>query len=100
MRAFLLFSLLAIVTACSGRHPSSETERHYTLSGTVLAVDPKHQVATINAAAIPNFMEAMTMDYRIKSKAEFEQLHAGQRIKATVNVRDDGYDVSNIQLQK
>ena len=58
------------------------------------------RTATIDAAAIPSFMEAMTMQYPIRSKSEFETLRIGERITATVNVREDGlYDLSNIHRQ-
>jgi Cu/Ag efflux protein CusF len=46
-------------------------------------------------------MEAMTMEYPVKSKADFDQLHAGDRIKATVNVSEEGsYNLSGIQVQQ
>ncbi len=101
MRASLLSALLLMaLTACAPKREATEPERHYTLSGTVIALNAKNQTATIDAAAIPNFMEAMTMDYPIKSKTDFNALHAGDRIKATIDVREDGYDLSNVQKQK
>ena len=41
------------------------------------------------------------MDYPVKSAAEFKTLHAGDKIKATLNVNaaGDDYNVSNIQKQ-
>ena len=88
------FGLLA---ACGGKSPS-QSERHYELSGQVTAIDPKVHSATVNAAAIPNFMEAMTMEYPVKSETEFGTLHVGDRIRATVNVYgDDRYDLSNVR---
>jgi Cu/Ag efflux protein CusF len=45
-------------------------------------------------------MDAMTMDYPVKSKDDFKKLHIGDQIKATVNVASDGrYDLSGIQIQ-
>jgi Cu/Ag efflux protein CusF len=42
----------------------------------------------------------MTMEYPVKSKSEFNALHVGDRIQATVNVRREGdYDLSDIQKQ-
>ena len=96
---FLLLAFLSL--ACSRKSATAEPERHYHLSGEVLALDPKTQSATINAATIPNFMEAMTMDYPIKSKREFDTLHVGDKIEATVNVSASGveYNLSGIQKQ-
>src|SRR5579875_3028303 len=46
----------------------------------------------------PGFMEAMTMDYPIKSKAEFGALRPGEKIKATLNVSasNDEYNLTDI----
>lgn len=66
----------------------------------MVSLDAKEQSAAIDAAAIPNFMEAMTMDYPIASKAEFATLHAGDRITASVDVSDDGsYSLSQIKVR-
>ena len=90
------------LAACNRSRESSPPERHYQLSGRVVALDPGHQIATIDAAAIPNFMEAMTMEYPVQSKADFDTLHVGDKIHATVNVGASGageYYLSNIQKQ-
>lgn len=93
--AFLAFALFA----CS-REPASGPARHYSLTGKVLALNAKDQTATVDAASIPGFMEAMTMEYPIKSKADFDRLRVGDKITATVDVRDGGlYDLSNVQRQ-
>jgi Cu/Ag efflux protein CusF len=95
LAAFLLFALFA----CQ-REPDSAPSRQYSLTGKVLALNAKDRTATVDAAAIPGFMEAMTMEYPIKSKTDFEKLHVGDKITATVNVRDGGlYDLSNVQRQ-
>ena len=55
----------------------------------------------VDAAAIPNFMEAMTMEYPVRSQLEFNSLHVGDHITATVNVRGEGgYYLSDIKIQK
>jgi len=101
MRSGLVAVLcLVLLAACSHKAPNSGPERHYPLTGKVVALNPKEHTALIDAAAIPNFMEAMTMDYPIKSASEFSSLHVGDRIDATVNVHDDGlYDLSNIKVE-
>ncbi|MBV9404159.1 MAG: copper-binding protein [Acidobacteriaceae bacterium] len=102
MRPILSAVLLALtLTACSHKQEISGPERHYTLTGKVIAIDTAHQTATIDAAAIPDFMEAMTMDYPIRSRDEFNRLHVGDKIKGTVNVSATGeqYNLSGIQTQ-
>jgi Cu/Ag efflux protein CusF len=75
-------------------------EHHYPLTGKVVSLDAQHQTATVDAAAIPNFMEAMTMEYPVKSKSDFESLHVGERITATVDVTGDNtYSLSNVKPQ-
>jgi len=95
-----IFAFTLCLACARDTKPSSVTEKHYQLSGKVVSVSAKEQTAAIDAAAIPNFMEAMTMEYPIKSKAELESLHPGDRITATVDVSDDGsYSLSHIKLQ-
>lgn len=99
-RPLLAILLFSVLTACARRSESAAHEKHYLLSGKVVALNATDHTATIDAAAIPNYMEAMTMEYPIRSKSEFNTLHVGDRISATVNVREDGlYDVSNIRKQ-
>lgn len=98
----LLFAigLASLLAACSGpKAPSVSAEKQYSLSGVVEGLDPKVQTATVKAAAVPGWMEAMTMDFPIHAKSEFEQLHVGDRITATVNVRGTDYELTNIHRQ-
>lgn len=100
MRLLLSILVLATLAACSRPPEDARPEHQYALSGKIVALDAKNQTATVNAAAIPNFMEAMTMDYPVKSKVDFNKLHVGDQIKATVNIASDGsYDLSGVQVQ-
>ncbi len=63
-----------------------------------MALDTKNRTVSLDAAAIPGYMEAMRMDYPVPSSKDFDSLHVGDNIKATVNVYDSGdYDLSSIQ---
>lgn len=93
-----MLALLILLTAACGGNTPSAPEKHYTLTGEVVSVDPKLQTASIKHDPIKGWMdETMTMDYPIRSKAEFAELHPGDRITATVNVRGIDYDLSNIR---
>lgn len=100
---YAILTVFACVLAggCSRHSEKAAPQHRYALSGKVVAVNPQDQTATVEAAAIPNFMEAMTMAYPIHSRKEFASLHAGDRITGTVNVFSDGvYDLSDIKIQQ
>jgi Cu/Ag efflux protein CusF len=95
-----LVILAYILCLSCARGAKAPPDKHYQLTGKVVSLDAKEQTAAVDAAAIPNFMEAMTMDYPIKSKAEFDSLHKGDQITATVDVSPDGiYALSHIKTQ-
>jgi Cu/Ag efflux protein CusF len=82
-------------SACT--HKSGAADRHFHLTGQVKSLDTHDHTASIDAAAIPNYMEAMRMDYPIKSAGDFSKLQVGEHIDATLNVHsDDTYDLSDI----
>ena len=84
-----------MLAACGSKQTA---ERQYPLTGRVVSLDAKAHTASIDGGAIPGFMEAMTMDYPIPSQADFSALHAGEKIKATVNVKASGdYYLTNVQ---
>jgi len=93
-----LIPLILFSLACGPKQESKGPARHYQLTGRVVSLNKKDRTASIDAAAIPGYMEAMKMDYPIASQAEFDSLSAGESIKATVNVYESGdYDLSGIQ---
>ena len=99
MKAALVTVCLLFSLACSSRTKAAP-QKHYPVTGKIVSVDAKDQTASIDAAAIPGYMEAMTMDYPIESKSDFASLHPGDHITATLDVNDDGtYTLSHIKIQ-
>ena len=99
----LALVLLVLCGACNRRKQADFAVAHqYTLTGRVVSLNPKEQTASIDSAAIPNYMEAMTMDYPIKSKADFDRLRVGEIIKATLNVNatNDEYNLTGVQDER
>ncbi len=97
---YLGLALLSISIACSSSKPTPpEPEKHYQLIGEVKALDGKVQTATIQHQAIGDWMGAMTMEFPVRSKEEFAQLHVGDKITATVNVQGNDYNISGIRKQ-
>ena len=86
--------LLAIALAGCG---AKNQARRYPMEGEVKALDPAAKTATIAHGKIGDWMEAMTMEYSVKPDAEFQKLHVGDRIQATVVVNGDQYYVTDIK---
>ena len=98
----LACSLLGIVLL-AGCHPGQRTAtaassqqdfKVYKLRGKVVRTDSQKGEATLNHEAIPGFMEAMTMPYKLKDPSILGELHPGDVITADVLVsRDPNADV-------
>ena len=85
---------ILVLAACA----TKAAEKRYPMEGTVKALDASAKTATIDAGKIGDWMEAMTMEYRIKPDAEFAKLHVGDHIKATVVVQDVSYYVTDVTV--
>ncbi|HXR77956.1 MAG TPA: copper-binding protein [Bryobacteraceae bacterium] len=85
--------------ACSRESSPKEPERHYQMTGVVVSLDAKLQTATVKHGQIKGWMEAMTMEYPVRSKSDFAKLHEGDKITATVDVSGSDYSLSNVQVQ-
>jgi len=101
MKAAVPVAALAVLVVAlfSCRTAPSVPVREYQLVGEVLRLDVVHRVATIKHQAIKGWMEAMTMEYPVREKAEFAKLHVGDRITATVFVQDMDYWVGRIHKE-
>ena len=89
MRRWLLpiFAVLALLLAgCGSRQPEP---KRYSAQGEVKAVDAAAKTATIAFGKIGDWMDPMTMEYKVQPDAEFQKLHVGDKIDATVVVVSD-----------
>lgn len=80
----LILLCTAFSLACS-KH-SAPSPRRYPFTGRIVLIDKANQSAIIDGDAIPGFMDAMAMEYKIKLAAEANQLAAGDFISAEVVV--------------
>jgi protein SCO1/2 len=94
MRILLASSLLA-VAVIAGCHsdPKPETQgsavpsfKVYKLHGKVVSTNPATGEVTVDHDAIPGFMDAMTMPYKLKDPSILGELHPGDTITADVLV--------------
>jgi protein SCO1/2 len=97
MRRLIACSLLTLVALAgcrSGRQPSAQTAagpayKVYHLRGKVVSTDAAKGEVTLDHEAIPGFMEAMTMPYKLKDASILGELHPGDVITADVLVSPD-----------
>jgi Cu/Ag efflux protein CusF len=91
----ILLALALALACCSSAPPA----KRYFVQGDVKAVDASAKTATIAAGPIGDWMGPMTMEYSIKPDSEFQKLHVGDRIQATVVVASDvSYYVTDIKV--
>jgi protein SCO1/2 len=65
----------------------------YNLRGKVVTVDATTDFVTVDHEAIPGFMDAMTMSYKLKDANVTAKLHPGDHITAKVLAGNDDSDV-------
>ena len=93
--ALLPWLLMLMLAGCAQK---AAPVKRYPMQGEVKALDASAHTATIAAGKIGDWMEAMTMEYPVKPDAEFQKLHVGDKIEATVMVGDPGYYVTEIKV--
>ena len=97
---FLPFALL-LAAGCGGggQKTASSTApvKEYQLKGEIVSLVPQGQAANIKHEKIDGWMEAMTMEFPVKDKSEFDSLRVGDRIAATVFVQDSDYWIGRIR---
>jgi Cu/Ag efflux protein CusF len=86
--------VLLMITGCAPK----KAEKRYPMHGEIMALDASAHTATIAAGKIGDWMDAMTMEYPVKPDTEFQKLHVGDRIEATVVVGDPGYYVTAVKI--
>lgn len=94
-------ALMSFSAACSPHSPApTEKPRQYSLRGVVVRLDPNTNVASIKGERVEGWMAAMTMEYPVENKAEYQALHKDEKITATVNVTSEGFWLSNVKESK
>lgn len=96
-----LFALLVLAGCHSGQKPPSQPtssqnvpigefeQKVYHLRGKVVSTDAATGEVTVNHEAIPGFMEAMTMPYKLKDASILGELHPGDVITADLLVLEN-----------
>jgi protein SCO1/2 len=94
----LFFTLLSGCRKSSSPAVNSSTAAQVTfhIRGKVISTDAAH--VTLEGEAVPGFMDAMTMPYKLKDPIVATELHPGDRITATILADKDGSDFANVLL--
>jgi Cu/Ag efflux protein CusF len=92
----VLLAAALLLAGCGSTPPEG---KRYPMQGEVKSVDPRTKSAMIDAGKIGDWMEAMTMEYPVKPDSEFQKLHPGDKIEATVVVSDPGYYVTDVKVK-
>jgi protein SCO1/2 len=103
-KAFVALLLVALVSGChkssvpasSSSTSSAAAQATFPIRGKVVSTDASS--VTLDAEAVPGFMDAMTMPYKLKDPIVATELHPGDRITGTLYADKDGSDFTNVRL--
>jgi protein SCO1 len=77
--------LLVFCLGCQST-PAPKEEATYSLRGVVVSSDTANGDVTVDSEAIPGFMEAMIMPYKLAQPGTASELHPGDRITARLRI--------------
>jgi protein SCO1/2 len=95
--------LAAIATSCARSEHAydyGEAKQRYKLHGRILRLRSENRIAVIQHEKIEGWMEAMTMEFPVPSLAEYSKLKEGAVIRATVNVNESYFWLTQIVVEK
>ncbi len=72
----------------------------FAIRGKIVSVDAAKGMVLLDAAAVPGFMDAMTMPYKLKDASVASELHPGDLIAAKLLVRKVGDDFEDAVLDE
>ena len=86
--SFCALLTFALLTACQSK-PEVAQGKRYELKGTIVSVDKANQTATISHEEVKDFMDAMTMPFKLKDAWPLDVMKPGDEVRATLVVADD-----------
>lgn len=90
----LVLALIVLLPGCrQGSAPQTRDGgpvRRYPIVGKVVGTNAEAGEVELRAAAIPGFMDAMTMPYQLKDPAMLKTLHRGDSVSGTLDVDGSG----------
>jgi protein SCO1/2 len=95
----ILLLCVAMVAGCRNSAPPASKFSTYKMRGTVVAVHADDKSASIDADAIPGFMDAMTMEYTIRDSAALSKLKPKDKITADLIADPNGAYIENVKIE-
>jgi protein SCO1/2 len=97
---------LALVLPMAGCHSNARPQatvpsgpaKQYAVKGIIVGTDPAHGEVTVDSEAIPGFMEAMTMPYKVKDANVLQDLHPGDHMTGVLLVGGDNTVLDQIVI--
>jgi protein SCO1 len=109
MWAVACFGLMTALGGCKqtgngaisqGGMPAAGEVKTFPIRGKIVSVDAAKGSIVLDHEAVPGFMEAMTMSYKLKDSSVISELHSGDRISAKLLVLKTGDDYSDPKLDE
>ena len=98
-RPILLTVALFLTSACAEapKPLSEEGEKLYPVRGTIISRDAGDNTLRLQHEAIPDFMEAMTMDFGVRGAKVADLPPDTTRVEATLHVTDNSYWITGVK---
>jgi protein SCO1/2 len=71
--------------------------QRYSVKGKVVSVDKAAKTVTVDHEAIPGFMDAMAMTYRVRDEHQLDNISSGESITAALVGGADGYWLEDVR---
>jgi protein SCO1/2 len=85
----IAIALASVLPFSSCNRSKTRTAKRYPFTGRVVSIDSQSESTVIDADAIPGYMDAMAMPYKVKPAAALNHLIPGDSISAEVVVQSD-----------
>ena len=96
---FSVMLLLWLLVACNSSKSTETAEgKVYPLKGKVMSIDKANGSMVVDGEAIPGFMDAMAMPYKLKDAGDLDRVAVGDSITANIVMQKDDYVLQDVRV--